>query len=100
MKLARLDECINSKDLERSCRQQGLIEPLRFPKKWRGKKIKDPLVLREILGDGTALFTVDDTMVEQHRQHIPNQHPGIIIAAQERPAIEKMLTLPDSMSGL
>lgn len=76
----QLDENTNSKKLVESCRKQGLVDVLRWPKRLRGTK--DPVGLRDVLHAGRTLLTTDRQIHFEHFLHIPNRHAGILIVAK------------------
>jgi hypothetical protein len=84
----QLDECNNQKSLAEACNRKGLCKVLRFPLSTM-EGTKDPQMLPIILGRGRTLFTTDRRIIEQNIEHVPKDHPGIIIvkSAQPRPTL-------------
>ncbi|MGA2497036.1 MAG: hypothetical protein ABSH20_04815 [Tepidisphaeraceae bacterium] len=79
MRLFQLDECLNSKLIEKICNEDGGYATHRFPKKYRGKGVQDPSILAEFFAVGKCIVTNDRAMLEHHVPDIPKQHPGLVI---------------------
>ena len=77
MKIYQLDECINSKKLERKCNTEQKVCLYRYPKNNRGDS--DPEMLIKLLPKGNTIITSDINIIYDHIDSIPQNHPGIII---------------------
>lgn len=76
----QLDECANSQQLARKCREQGLCKPIRFPFRLRNKGAKDPQVVAELsIQKGYVLVTTDLSIALDHGDRIPDINPGFIL---------------------
>ena len=73
----QFDECSSSADIVKACKKQGLAKAKRFPNKH--KSLKDPEVLSIYMSKSSVFFTFDSKLIEEHRDHIPLEHPGIVI---------------------
>ena len=92
MRIVQLDEGIDAAHLVKACAKEGKILAYRFPEQLRNQGAKDPFVLDSLLPLGNALLTIDKEFVEDHLDHVPNEHPGIIIVDQDDDAILTMQT--------
>lgn len=90
MKTFQLDECLNDPKFARECEESSGAEntsPIvvrRLPN--RLKRQEDDVVLRELLLQDGTLLTKDRAMPRRWTQHIPDNHPGIVIIATVQPA--------------
>ena len=88
MRTFQLDECTNSKRLQRKCKNQGVVNVRRFPKSQRGKGVKDPQVLQWLAELTTPLITSDAKLKRDHAADVPDSHPGIIVlCSADKPTI-------------
>jgi hypothetical protein len=90
MRRIQFDENINAVHLVDACRKEGLVEPLRFPKKRTGEGWKDPDVLAKLLPTGNLFLTLDARMTTDHSSHIPASHGGILVIAQDDDELGQM----------
>ena len=79
MKVFQFDECLNSKRLEAACAAGAKCIPHRFPKRFKGKSVKDPEVLEHFFSQGKVIVTNDGAMLNDHVDSIPEKHPGLIV---------------------
>jgi hypothetical protein len=77
MSAFQLDEDVNSRRLARECKQSGLSQVKRFPRKLRGIGTLDPSVLERVTPKDT-LLTGDLSLARDHTRSIPAHHCGII----------------------
>jgi hypothetical protein len=75
----QLDECASSKKLLRSCRKQGLCNVHAFPRKYKGRSIKDPELLAKFVPDSRVLVTADLAIVNQHCDCISPSNCGLVL---------------------
>ena len=75
----QLDECASSRKLLSSCKKQKLCVPFAYPRRFKGKAIKDPQVLARVMANGRALVTTDLAIVDRHCECIPINNPGLIM---------------------
>ena len=79
----QLDECANSKKLQRRCREEGKSTVLRFPRELRNWSFKDPDMLKWFSKRGAPLLTTDGVLPTKHADDIPDSHSGIIVVRSE-----------------
>jgi hypothetical protein len=79
MKVFQFDECLNSKRLEAACKADKKCIAHRFPKRFKGRSVKDPVVIQSFFSHGKAIVTNDAEMLEKHVGSIPEQHPGLVV---------------------
>jgi len=75
----QVDQCADSKQFVRACKEQGLVDIKRFPHELRDHQ--DPEVLAGILPSDRTLVTTDREIHIRHAAHIPEHHSGILIIA-------------------
>jgi predicted nuclease of predicted toxin-antitoxin system len=78
------DENFNDRRLVDACNSEGRCTVHRFPEAL--KSAKDPEVLRVLLANKDTLVTLDGPIIDRHREHVPDNNPGIIIVRQRRTA--------------
>lgn len=77
----QLDECCNSRSLREKCNSAGHCEVRRYPRQLIGQK--DPEMLPVLLAKEAPLVTTDRRIVDDHIQHIPFPHSGVILAKSQ-----------------
>jgi hypothetical protein len=73
----QFDECSSCKATIKACNKGGLAIARRYPKEH--KNLSDPEVLRIYMAKGTVFFTQDGKIVDNHKEHVPYENPGIIM---------------------
>ena len=84
MKKIQLDESITSKKFARNCKEGGKSHPVQFPRLFKGKSIKDPVVQNYCAKRNLPILTFDRKFLRDNFKKFVQQHPGIIIIALNR----------------
>ena len=92
MRRIQLDEDIDAKHLVKACRAEGKVEAKRFPSKMRNKGIADPVVLGVLIPMGNPILSIDLGLVHEHRRHVPDVHPGILLVGLDEDSVRTITT--------
>lgn len=92
LRCVQLDEDIDAPHLVKACEAEGYVRAFRFPKNLRNNAVKDPEVLQALLPKGNLFLTIDDSLLDDHSQFIPDEHPGILIVAQNDETVGTITT--------
>ncbi len=76
----QVDESTNSKRFVDTCKEQGLVDVWRWPRRLKGAP--DPVGLRHVLQSGRTLLTTDREIHFENLVHVPNTHSGILVIAK------------------
>jgi len=85
----QFDENSSARSLIRDCRNAGVVEVRKYPSGDKGLPDEDMLD-KYVQRDG-VIVTFDAGLVQDHLDHVPDDHPGVIIV-RHSPAISYPMT--------
>lgn len=77
MTIFQFDECSSCRQTIKACNKSGVAIARRYPAEH--KNLLDPEVLRIYMAKSTVFFTQDGKIVDDHKEHVPCENPGIIM---------------------
>lgn len=89
MTIFQFDECSSCKATIKACNKSGLAIARKYPNKH--KNLLDPDVLRIYMAEKSVFLTQDGKIVDEHKEHIPCENPGIIIVGHS-PRLPRTVT--------
>lgn len=85
----QFDECFTSKRVKALCDAEGKIAASIFPHRLRNKSIKDIEVVERFFPSNSILVTTDHRLPINQAEHIPREHPGIVVVRNNGPHTQR-----------
>lgn len=85
----QFDECFTSKRVKARCDAEGKAAVSTFPRRLRNKSLKDADVVERFSSEHSTLITTDHRLPLKQAEHIPPEHPGIIVVRNNGPHTQR-----------
>lgn len=95
----QFDECFSSKRVKALCDAEGKVSVSTFPHRLRNKSLKDSEVVGRFFPAHSALITTDHRLPIKQAEHIPHEHPGIIVVRNNGPHTQRERDIIEVLSN-
>jgi hypothetical protein len=91
MDVIQLDECIDCRQVVRSCENEGLVRTIRYPRERKTRQARqqglnqDESVYPHFFSQGHPVLTTDQPVDDDNVEVFARPHPGVVILSSCRP---------------